>query len=291
MKQWLELSLLIPAESEEAISNFLFEQGTTGIEEVDTDPKWKRLKAYFPEDGRRKRILRALLRYLKSLENIYPDLARSRAEFQSIPEQDWSENWKRFFKPLEVTRRFLVKAPWSSARSKKGQVHIIITPGMAFGTGTHATTKLCIQALEKKLPKKGAAVLDVGTGSGILAIIAAKGGAKEVLGIDVDQVAVDAARENVKMNGVSNVVRIRRAGIGRIPKRFGVVVANIDFRSLRRMRKALIRRVKTGGFLILSGVLKRDEETLRRLYLEPGLLKWLKNIRDGEWSCLTFKKM
>ena len=290
MKQWVELSLLIPTESEEAISNFLVEQGTTGIEEVDEDPGWKKLRAYFPGDGEVKKLLQTLKRYLKSLEDIYPDLPRSRMEIQRIPEQDWSENWKRFFKPLQVTPKFLVKAPWSSVRSKKGQIHIVITPGMAFGIGTHATTKLCIQALEKRLPKKGGTLLDVGTGSGILAIIAAKAGAKEVWGIDVDQVAVEAARENLRMNGVSDVVTIRKGSIRRIRKRFDGVVANIDFKSLRRMRIPLIHRVNAGGFLILSGVLTRDEETLRQFYLETRLLKSLENIREGEWSCLSFRK-
>jgi len=290
MKQWIEFSLLVPAESEEAISNFLAERGTTGIEEVDEGPGWKRLRAYFPGDGEEKTILQTLKRYLKSLETIYPDLPRSRTEIRSIPEQDWSENWKRFFKPLQVTPTFLVRAPWSSVRPKKGQIQIVITPGMAFGIGTHATTRLCIRALEKRLSKKGSTVLDVGTGSGILAIIAAKGGAEEVWGIDVDQVAVEAAAENVTMNGVSNAVRIKKGSIGAIRKRFDVVVANIDFRSLTKMRISLVRRVKPGGFLILSGILSRDEETLRQLYLEAHLLKWQETMREEEWSCLTFKK-
>jgi ribosomal protein L11 methyltransferase len=290
MKQWLEISLSVPSESGEAISNFLSERGTTGIEEVDEGPGWKRLKAYFPADGKKSSLLQALKRYLKSLEKIYPDIARSRTEIQRIPEQDWSENWKKFFKPLQVTPRFLVRAPWSSVRPKKGVVQIVITPGMAFGIGTHATTRLCIQALEKRLPKGGAAVLDVGTGTGILAILAAKAGAKEAWGIDIDPLAVEAAGENVTLNAVSDVVRIRQGSVGRIRKRFEVVAANIDFRSLRRISAPLARRVKTGGCLILSGILNQDEASLRRLYQETHVLKWLETVREGEWSCLTFRR-
>ena len=291
MKQWIEISLSVPSESEGAISNFLVERGSPGIEEVDEGPRWKRLKAYFPADGEGKAVLDALKRYLRSLETIDPELSRSRVEIRRIPEQDWSENWKRFFKPLQVTPTFLVKAPWSSVRPKKGQIPIVITPGMAFGIGTHATTQLCIQALEKRLPKGGATVFDVGTGSGILAIIAAKAGAAEVLGIDVDPVAGAAAIENVMLNGVSDVVRIRRGGIGQTRKRFDVVVANVDFRGLRKMRVPLIRRVQRGGFLILSGILNRDEETLRQLFVETQLLKWIETLQEGEWSCLTFEKV
>jgi ribosomal protein L11 methyltransferase len=282
---------MVPAACGEAISNFLAEQGTTGIEEVDDEgPEWKRLKAYFPTNRSKKRLLQDLNRYVDSLREIYPDLVRSRIEIRSIPEQDWSESWKAFFKPLRVTPNFLVKAPWSSVRRKKGQIQIIITPGMAFGIGSHETTRLCIRAVGKRLSKRMASVLDVGTGSGILAIIAAKKGAREVWGIDIDPVAVEAAVDNVIRNGVSDRVRIREGSISRIRKRFDLVAANIDFKSLKKMRAPLIRRVKPGGVLILSGILTRDEEAIRERFEEHSLLKRVETDREGEWSCLTFRK-
>ena len=106
--------------------------------------------------------------------------------------------------------------PWERAVLKRGQIPIEITPGMAFGTGTHATTQLCIQVLENRMKRKGLSVLDVGTGSGILAIVAAKLGAQEVWAIDIDEVAIEGARENTEKNGVKGIVRIRKGGIGRI---------------------------------------------------------------------------
>ena len=142
----------------------------------------------------------------------------------------------------------MVKPPWSKTRLQKGQIPIVITPGMAFGTGTHATTKLCIPALEPRLRRRGLSVLDVGTGSGILSIAAAKLGAGEVLGLDIDGVAVRAARENVRQNGVSDIVRIRKGRIGDIRRKFDIDVANIDHKSLRRMRIPLLRHLKTQGF-------------------------------------------
>ena len=165
---------------------------------MDEDLRWKRLRTYFLQNGKEKRVLHALHRYLKSLRKIYPEIPHTQIKTASLPEQDWGENWKRFFKPVQVTSRFVVKPPWSKARLKRGQIPININPGMAFGTGTHATTKLCIRALEERLKRKGLSVLDVGTGSGILSIVAAKLGAKEVWGIDIDGVAVEIARENVK---------------------------------------------------------------------------------------------
>jgi ribosomal protein L11 methyltransferase len=184
----------------------------------------------------------------------------------------------------------VVKPPWSKIRLKRGQISVDITPGMGFGTGTHATTILCIQALEETLKKKGLSVLDVGTGSGILSIIAARLGAKEVWGIDIDGVAVENARENVERNRVSAIVKTRKGSIGGLQKKFDVIVANIDLKSLRRMRRPLLNHVKKQGFLILSGILEQEKERIRRHYLETRLLRWIKTTQEGEWVCLTFKK-
>jgi ribosomal protein L11 methyltransferase len=290
MKRWLAITLLVPEGFGEAVSNFLIEQGTTGIEEVGGDLKGERVRAYLLEDGREKKVLRRLHRYLKSLQKIAPQVSRTRIETISIPDQDWSENWKRFFKPAQVTSRVVVKPPWSRIRLKKGQIPIDINPGMAFGTGTHATTKLCLKALERSLRRKGLSVLDVGTGSGILSIAAAKLRAREVWGLDIDGVAVENARENVKRNGVSDVVKIRKAKIGDIEKRFDVVVANIDQKNLKRMRWPLIRHLESQGFLILSGILEVEEERLRQHYLGTGHFQWAKVTHEEEWACLTLKK-
>jgi ribosomal protein L11 methyltransferase len=290
MKRWLVLELLIPKEFGEAVSSFLIEKGATGIEELEGDLKCEKLRTYFPQDGKERRILYALRHYLKSLEEIAPEIPRPQIRTASLPEQDWGENWKRFFKPVQVTPRFVVKPPWARVRLKRGQVSIDITPGMAFGTGTHATTILSIRALEESLKKKGFSILDVGTGSGILSIIAAKLGAKEVWGIDIDGVTVENARENVEKNRVSAIVRIKKGSIGGLHKKFDAVVANIDLKSLRRMRKPLLNHLKKRGLLILSGILEQEKERIRLHYLETRLLHWIKTSQEGEWVCLTFKK-
>jgi len=290
MKRWLVVELLVPKEFGEAVSNFMIEQGATGIEELDGDIKREKLRIYFPQNGKEKSILHGLHRYLKSLQKITHGTSRSQIKTTSLPEQDWGENWKRLFKPVHVTSRFVVKPPWSKIRLKGGQIPIDITPGMAFGTGTHATTILCIQALEERLQKKGLSILDVGTGSGILSIIAAKLGAKVVWGIDIDGVAVENARENVENNHVSDIVRIRKGSIGHLQKKFDMIVANIDLKSLERLRIPLLRHSKKQGFLILSGILVEEKDRIRQHYLETGLLQWIKVTQRDEWVCLTFKK-
>jgi ribosomal protein L11 methyltransferase len=290
MKRWLVVDLHLPREFGEAVSNFLIEQGATGIEELEGDTKWDRLRTYFQQDGKEKGVLHALRRYLKSLKKIRPEMPRPQVKTATLPEQDWGENWKRFFKPVQVTSRFVVKPPWSRIRLKKGQIPIDIAPGMAFGTGTHATTILCIRTLEEELHSRGLSILDVGTGSGILSIVAAKSGAKEVWGIDIDGVAVENARENVEKNHVSEIVKIRKASIGDLHKKFDVIVANIDLKSLRKMRKPLLSHLNDRGLLILSGILEEEKERIRKHYLETGLLRWIKETREGEWVCLTFRK-
>jgi ribosomal protein L11 methyltransferase len=290
MKHWLVIFLIVPKGFKEPISNFLIEEGATGVEEVEEDLRWEKFKVYFPQTGKEKKVLHSLSRYLKSLEKINPEISRVEIETTSIAEQDWGENWKRFFKPVQATSMFVVKPPWSKIRLKKNQIPIDIYPAMAFGTGTHASTRLCLKALEKRSGKKGFSVLDVGTGSGILSIAASRLGAHEVLGLDIDGAAIKNARENVERNQVSDTVKIMKGRVGDIQKKFDRVVANIDFKNLRRTRRSLIQHLKDRGFLILSGILTEEEERVRQHYLETGLLRWVETDREGEWACLVFKK-
>jgi ribosomal protein L11 methyltransferase len=291
MRQWVALILFIPQEFLEPVSNFLMEHGATGLEEeIKEGSKEIVLKAYFLKDGREKRVETALHRYMKSLGTIFLKKVSYQLSTAVIPEQDWGENWRRFFKPVRIGSRLVVFPPWKTPRLKKGQIPLEITPGMAFGTGTHGTTQLCIEALEKRLIGRAASVLDVGTGSGILAIVAAKLGAREVWGIDTDPVAVEVARENLERNGVKGVVRIRKGDVGRIQKKFDFVVANIDFQGLKRLKLPLLRHLKSKGYLILSGILKEEEDRVRQNYLETRALRFVDRNRRREWSCLIFKK-
>jgi ribosomal protein L11 methyltransferase len=290
MKRWLEIDLWVSAGFEEAVSNFLMEQGATGVEEIDEKQERKRLKIYFPGKAKDQRVLNALNRYLTSVQRLYPSQFHYRIENLTLPDKDWGESWKKFFKPVKVTSRIVVKPPWRSIQLKRGQILIEITPGLAFGTGTHATTQLCIRTLARRLRVKGVSVLDVGTGSGILAIIAAKLGASEVWGVDTDDLSVEIAGENVERNNVSHRVRIRLGTVGDVRRTFDVVVANIDLRVLKKMRWPLLHRVKPGGYLVLSGLLAEEEQALRKRYLDTGQFQFKEIKKQGEWACLTLRK-
>jgi ribosomal protein L11 methyltransferase len=287
---WLTIESLLPVEWAEPLSNFLMEQGASGIEEVDEGREWKRLKSYFPPGTKKGELLAVIHRYVRSLKKIFPSKMNYQIEDHPLPEQDWGENWKRYFKPVQVTPRILVKPPWRSVRFRKEQKVIEIIPGLAFGTGTHATTRLCIQALERRLRTKGLSVLDVGTGSGILSIVAAKLGAEKVWAVDPDELSIDITRTNVELNGVQEQVKVRRGTLGDVSGRFDLVVANIDVKALKRMRMPLARHLKKRGFLILSGILEREELSIRDRYSEVKGLSWVGSTRQDEWACLTFQK-
>ncbi len=296
--QWGEVRVLIPKEAQEALANFLMERGSSGvvIEEPQGKEGFEIIKAYFPSPLMIE--AQSISRYLESIREFFPEIGPSGVEIRFVADRDWMMGWRAFFKASQPGRRIVVKPPWIRLRSR-GMIVIDIEPGMAFGTGTHSTTRLCLRALEKAFtgrydfPRRGwkapHSVLDVGMGSGILSIAAAKLGARSVLGIDVDQRAIDNARNNIRINNVSGRVRIRRAPISQIGKHFDVVVANIDAKTIEEMRFSLMDRVGAGGALILSGVLGEEVGPLRKLFPDASFAL-MEVTQENGWACLTFTR-
>lgn len=289
-KRWLGVTILISKDYSEAVLNFLFEQGATGIEEIDEFSGKQRLRAYFIQNGKEKKILRDIYKYLESLKSFDPEIFH-KIKIISIIEKDWAQDWQRFFKPIRLYSKFLIKPPWIDIKMRKGEIPISIFPGMAFGTGTHPTTKLCIKALEMVVKKNNLSVLDLGTGSGILAIISAKLGAKVVWGLDKDEAAVENAIRNVKDNGLSGIVKIKKGSIGTIKRMFDIIVSNIDLKTLKRLSTSIIKRVNRYGFLILSGILEVDMKELKKHYLKGDRFSLVKTLKDGQWICLILKRI
>ncbi len=290
-KRWLGITILIPNDYSESISNFLFEQGATGIEEIEEVSGKQRIRAYFIQDGREERILRAINKYIKSLKSFDPEISLFEMETISIPEKDWASEWRRFFKPFRLFSKFLIKPPWAEVRIKKGEIPVNIFPAMAFGTGTHPTTKLCIKALDMIIKRNNISVLDIGTGSGILSIISAKLGAKVVWGVDRDEIAVENAIKNVEDNGLLNIVKIKKGSVGTFRRKFDIIVSNIDLKTLKRLSHSISKRVNKDGFLILSGVLETEVEELKKHYLEGNKFILVKTLKDKEWVCLVLKRL
>lgn len=210
------------------------------------------------------------------------------AEVNFEDDSQWKDRWKEYFKPSAVSESIVVKQTWEEYDNPGDKLVIEIDPGMAFGTGTHATTSMCIRMLEKYMKKGGAeTVLDVGCGSGILSIAAAKLGARDVLGIDIDETAVEVAEENIALNGVSDIVS---AGAGDLTKgvdyRADIVVANLMADLVMMLSKDAAKHMNKDGYFISSGILVEKEETVKEK-LEGDGFKIVETVEEDEWCCIV----
>jgi ribosomal protein L11 methyltransferase len=200
-----------------------------------------------------------------------------------VEEADWANAWKAYFKPFRVGRRLLVTPPWESPSLEPGDIPLVIDPGMAFGTGTHPTTQLCLIALED-LMQPGFSVADIGTGSGILAIAAAKLGASQVFANDNDPLAVKIARENAAQNHVSIIVT------DDLPEgAHQIVVANILADVIIGLASELIALLEPDGILIASGIIDTRENDVQSALSACGL-HFQETRRLGEWVALIFRR-
>ncbi len=210
-----------------------------------------------------------------------------------IPEEDWSRTWKEHFKPLQVGRRFLVTPTWEAVHCGPERLIIRIDPGRAFGTGHHESTRLCLEWLEscRELDPGSArrSLLDLGTGSGILAIGAALLGFSEVVGIDNDPEAVQVAEENIMLNGLSEQIRLLCATPEGVSGSFDVVISNIESKPLIRMSETIASKVRAEGLLALSGILIEQADEVVAEYEKRGLRP--AGVKTaGDWVLLAFQK-
>jgi len=201
-----------------------------------------------------------------------------------IPDQDWNESWKKGFVPIDVGERFTILPPWKE--EKIGRINLIIDPAMAFGTGHHETTRSCLVLMEKYAAQGGKeSFLDVGTGTGILAIAAAKLGYARVIGVDTDVLAVDAARKNAELNHTEGI-EIREGSIANLNGTYDLIAANIISGVLILLAPALALHVKPAGIVVLSGILfGQEEEVIDAMNMAD--LKLLEQYQDGKWISLA----
>jgi ribosomal protein L11 methyltransferase len=219
------------------------------------------------------------------------DLGEGRITFSEHNEEEWATAWKKYYKPVSVGERFYVSPTWADFQPEDESRHVIeLDPGMAFGTGTHPTTILCIEALEKYLPNK-ADVLDVGTGTGVLSIAAAKLGASKVLAVDLDHVAVQSAQLNIKLNKVQDIVEIRQNNLSdNIEGTYDVVVANLLAELVIRLSEGGVADlIESNGLLIASGIIKPKKDQVVTALARTGL-SVIDEMESGDWIALVAKK-
>ncbi len=300
-KQLREIVVVVPWQASEAVENFLVELGAVGtsVERFDLEGPTETVRAYFPGEKPLDGLEGSVKAYLKAIEDFFPSPVGWQFSARLLAVKDWQETWKVFFRPIRVTRRIVIKPSWEPYEARGKETVIAIDPGMAFGTGLHATTRLCLEVIDREIDRRiranpgeeriGPSLLDVGTGSGILAIAAARLGARPVVGVDTDETAIEVARQNVRCNGVEGVVRIVSDNLEAIDGCFDLVVANIDLRTLTELKGPLTGRVCQGGRLVLSGIIRRQEAGLKERFQGEDFL-FVEGKRRKEWGCLVFER-
>ncbi len=293
---YLQVELIVSGELAEPVSEVLARHAPGGVSltresKAPPDEQPVTVRAYLPVDDRLERRRRAVeegLWHLGQIQSIPEPV------YRLVEEQDWSEAWKKHYRPLEVGARFLIQPAWIDPPQTQRWV-ILMNPGMAFGTGTHPSTRLCLELLERSL-SPGDLMVDLGCGSGILSIAAARMGAGRVLALDIDQKAVDVTRENAARNGVQDTVEARLGSLEELLafRRDGgapdVIAANILAPTLREMlQSGLAEAPVGGGTLILGGILEDQTADIVAEAQGQGLSPVGERAQD-DWRALLLKR-
>jgi len=277
---WIELKLDFPQDRLEDVSAYLFALGCEGINVTDTA-----IVIYFSTHRWTGEIQKAMVEYLR---HVHPGFSRRRIQVSALTDRDWMSDWKKGFRPIRIGERVIVKPPWEDYRLRTGEQILIINPKMAFGTGHHESTRLMIIELEKAM-KPGMQVLDIGTGSGILAILADKLQAESVLAIDNDMEAIHNSQENAGLNESSGRLIFALGDPSQLPgDKYDLILANINRNVLMQYADTFMQHLKSGGRIILSGLLLTDEFAVLQAYQNAGC-RLLRKSAMKEWLALVFE--
>jgi len=280
--RWQALDLITTSEAREAVEYALMEAGALGTETAEIENDSLRISAYFDQVPDRERVRSELAEALRIYE--LPSSSVREMTIREVADHDWLLEWKKGWQPVEVGERFIIAPPWAEISDAHNRIVIRIEPGMAFGTGTHETTRLCLVAIEKYFA--GGSFLDVGTGTGILAIAAAKMFPEaHVEAYDTDADAIAIASENARLNGVAEGITFRVGTVEETTASADLVCANLTAEVISAMLTSLIS--VTCGHLVLSGILDTQSEALRARMQECGVSDPCETMQDGEWIALV----
>lgn len=236
---------------------------------------------------------------LDELQDLGLDLGRREVQVAAVRKEDWAESWKKHFKPLRIGSSLLIQPSWSKLKARKGQAVVTLDPGLSFGTGQHATTDFCLHqivAQRRRLARKGSlppSLIDIGCGSGILAISAARLGYGPVAAFDFDPVAVRIAEKNCRINRVEKIIAVARKDLTKLPlnarQKYDVVCANLMAPLLIAERERILNRLEPKGTLILAGILATEFNSVQKRYESAGL-KLIAEKEEREWRSGAFQR-
>jgi ribosomal protein L11 methyltransferase len=310
--KWYEMQVNTTDEASDAVSEMLTSIGAGGVAIKDPFDIRKELlkpdtldyadeeffaslgdeviiQAYF-QDGL---DINSLEKEIKEgLENVskFLDVGKGYVGYKEVDDEDWSTSWKKYYKPLKLTDRIVIKPTWEEYIKEHDEIVIEMDPGMAFGTGTHETTQMCSVLLDKYM-KDDSRVLDVGCGTGILSIIASKLGAKSVEAIDIDEVAVKVAKENIEINNECSKINVFRGVLSDIKKgekKYDIIVANIIANVIIDLSSFIPYYLEKDCLFITSGIIKDRKQEVVEACLKNGMT-CIEAVETGEWVAMVFR--
>lgn len=309
--KWAEITIKTTTEAVEAITNILYEQNVGGVSIEDPkDFKFQKkhdydwdfveeeifnsgydgviIKTYITEERDVTDDINLIKEKIEGLKEFGIDVGEAIVELSQVDEEDWANEWKNYYKPTKIGEKIVVKPTWEEYQKADTDLIIELDPGMAFGTGTHETTSMCIRELEKYV-KPESKVFDIGCGSGILAIAAAKLGAKNVLAVDLDEVAVRVSKENIELNKVEGSVRALHGNLMEVvTDKADIVVANIIADIIKLLAKDIKQFMKDDAIFISSGIIHAKVDEVKEALTENGLeIVHVESL--GEWNAIVSK--
>lgn len=306
---WTEITVKISPEAVEMASGVFYATGVGGVSITDSslleeserltstwdvldeevrqkyDVTYATLKAYYPPETDIEETLKFIEDGIKSLGGLV-DVSGLEISAKEVHEQDWENEWKKYYKPVPVGKRIIIKPQWEEICDEGRDVVIELDPGMAFGTGTHETTRMCLALLEEYVTPEST-LLDIGTGSGILSIGAAKLGCGKIVASDIDSVAVKVARENAALNGVADKIDIRCCDLtSGITGKYNIVVANIIADAIIMLSESAANFMADDGVYITSGIIEHRLDDVKSALTNYGF-KIKRTLQEGEWAAIV----
>ncbi|TCP32336.1 ribosomal protein L11 methyltransferase [Scopulibacillus darangshiensis] len=310
--KWSELCIHTTQEAVDPITNVLHESGSSGVvieDPEDLQKDWPTdlgevyeldpadypvegvyIKAYLPVNSFLGETVEEIKQGINNLLLHDIDLGHNTITISEVNEEEWATAWKKYYKPVKLTDHITITPTWEEYQPASDKELVIeLDPGMAFGTGTHPTTVLCIKALEAVMPEK-AEILDVGTGTGVLSIASAKLGARSVMAVDLDDVAVQSARLNVKLNKVHDRVTVKQNNlVDNFNESYDIIVANLLADIVIRLSDDAVNLLKSGGFFITSGIIYNKKDDVRTK-LEQSGLSIVKTLEEDDWIAFVAQR-